>query len=131
MKKTIVLILSILVISVFLIKLTMFLQKEKPPIQTVLPTPTPIDINTSTIDPNRHPDTLPEELLKAEENFVKKTPILQKLPYGNPYFSVDYINEQHLIIISKTINKQQDYQEAKKWFVENNIDISKITIEYK
>lgn len=72
-----------------------------------------------------------EEFLKREREFLRKTPILQKLPFGNPNFEVEYISEQHLIVYAKTQNKEQDYQIAKQWFSDNGIDTSKINIEYK
>lgn len=71
------------------------------------------------------------EYKKEEAEFIKKTPILQKLPAISPFFTINYVNEQYLIIKSDTPDKERDFQSARNWFVENDIDISNIKIEYK
>ncbi len=73
----------------------------------------------------------PEEYQRAEEEFVKSHPILQRLPVDSLYFGIEYKSEKHLIIHSKTNDKERDYGESKKWFVQNRVDPTGIRIEYK
>ncbi|GEM_PF-4090985 len=107
--------------------------QQKPPIISSQPTPT-IFIPQSTPTPTpqgkgRGFET--EEFLQEQRESVANTPILQKLPADSSFFSIEYINEQHLIVYAETPNKDRDYEEARKWFVENNIDIQGIILEYK
>lgn len=71
------------------------------------------------------------EFKQAEKEFIDSTPLLQKLPANSAYFDIEYKDEQHLTVLAKTANQPRDYQIAKDWFVENDIDLSKITVEYK
>ncbi len=133
-KKTIFLIIFLLILVICLFFFSQFKKQTQPATPVVIPTPT-IFIQTNTPGTN-----LPlqggghetQEFKQAERDFLKNTPILQSLPSEDlPFFSIGYIDETHLVVYSKTTNTQRDYQEAKKWFVENNIDIGKITIDYK
>lgn len=132
-KKTIAFIAFLFVITVFLVIIAQLKQQEPVVMPTSLPTPTPIPQSTQFTTPlieGGGRET--KEFKQAEREFLASTPILQSLPSEDlPFFSIEYINETHLIIHSKTTNKQRDYEEAKKWFVENNIDTYKITLEYK
>ncbi len=71
------------------------------------------------------------EYQNREKEFLQKTPILQKLPFNTPYFEIEYLSEQQLIVHAKTQDKNRDFQVAQSWFKENDIDTSKIQIEYK
>ncbi len=73
----------------------------------------------------------PASYQRGENDFVKNTPILQKLPAMSSYFYIIYISEKHLEVHSKTTEKQRDYQIAKNWFKDNNINTDTILIEYK
>ncbi len=66
-----------------------------------------------------------------EKEYLEKTPLLQKLPYDQQYFSVEYLSETHLIIHARTSDKARDYQAAKNWFIENGIDTSTIKMDYQ
>lgn len=133
MKKTLLLTLLLSGATILLVLMAVFLRTKELPTRTTIPVPTPLRLKSTTpiTTPARHPNILPKELLKTEEDFLEQTPILQKLPYGHPYFIIDYISETHLIVYSKTTDREIDYQEARSWFAENDIDISKILIEYK
>lgn len=85
----------------------------------------------SSIQPKEGVGSETEEFQNAEREFLEKTPLLQKLPYDQQYFTVEYISETELIIHARTSNKARDYQAAKNWFVENGIDTSTINIEYQ
>ena len=82
-------------------------------------------------DPKQKFGGVTEEYKKEQRKFVEQTPILQKLPVKSTYFSIEYIDEEHLVVVAKTSNKSRDYQIAKNWFIENNINFDKINIEYK
>ena len=114
-KKTVLLILALILILVVILVVQTFVEKDQRP-----PSPLPSGIGTET-----------EEYKKAEQEYFKSTPVLQKLPANNPYFSIEYVNEQHLIVYPKIEEREQAYQAAREWFAYNGIDINNITIEYK
>lgn len=134
-KKVVILIGILILILICLIILSLTLKKSQKLITTVSPFPK-LSSNPEIIP---HPSVLrpmggglePPEFINSELNYVNKTPILQKLPANNTFFEIGYVDEQHLVVFSKTGNKDRDYQTAKNWFIENNIDISTINIEYR
>lgn len=99
------------------------------------PSPTPLLPRDIPLPPNPEPGKelggASDEYKREALEFIQKTPVLQKLPAASPFFAISYINEQHLIIKSKTDNKERDYQMAKAWLVQNDIDIGSIKLEYK
>lgn len=99
------------------------------PIPTVTLFPTPLSPTKSPSDQGIGGED--KEFLDEREAFYTSHPILQKIPLDNPFFSIEYISEAHLIIHSETDNIQRDFQEAQRWFEDNNIDTTKILLEYK
>jgi Tol biopolymer transport system component len=77
-----------------------------------------------------HPPCVPADTIQALQS-QQHVPILQRLPFHNPFFSVEYISEEHLIIHARTADKSRDYQQARKWFADNDINISEVILEYK
>lgn len=127
-KKIIIITITILIC---LLLATLWLGKSNKP-ANILPSPVitaPIETPLPTIRPGGGYQT--PEFLEKEKAFIKRTPLLQRLPYDATYFEVEYIDEQRLIIYSKTDDKQRDFESARSWFVENGIDLSQITVEYK
>ena len=130
-KKTIITILIILIIPLAIILILRSLTNppisNNNPLSVVIASPEPSasPIIQSGIGDNS------SEFLEWEKNFLEQTPVLQHLPFDHPDFEISYINEQHLVIHSKTSNKQRDYQGAKDWYTANGIDISKIQFDYK
>lgn len=93
--------------------------------------PPPSYFTQPTIIPTRRPNILPQDIIEQERRFLEQTPILQKLPARSTFFSVEYVDERHLIVHAKTDNKNRDYEQARGWFSENAIDTRNIVIEYK
>lgn len=129
MKKKIFIFISVLIVvgaGIFFSVGEFMRMNRTPIIPAPFPTPTPVSIPT----PTRSPNILPKEILEAEREFLKQTPILQKLPANSPYFTIEYISEAYLIVHTKTTDKARDYEKAKEWFVENKINIRTIRVEY-
>lgn len=132
-----ILIIIVLLASIAIILFTLRVTQQKPspapspePVIRFKPSPktTPFPIVT---DPKQRFGGVSEDYKKEQKEFIEQTPILQKLPATSPYFGIEYISEQSLVVHSKTEDKERDYQVAKDWFAQNNIDISKIQIDYK
>lgn len=132
-----ILIIIVLLVSIVIILFTLRATQQKPsqapspePVIRFKPSPeaTPSPIVT---DPKQRFGGVSEEYKKEQKEFTEQTPILQKLPVDSSYFGIEYVSEQHLIVHAKTDDKERDYQAAKDWFTQNNIDISKIQIEYR
>lgn len=128
MKKIFILIAVLILILIVLLLIKL---KTQPPTPSVPPTPTFSSTPATLIPPKTGVGIESLEYKKAEEEYIKSTPILQKLPANSAYFSIEYIDEQHLIVLSKTSDKTRDYQAAKNWFIENDVNFDKINIEYK
>lgn len=96
---------------------------------SVLPAPTTVPLEIPKTKNGAGVET--EEFKAAEKKYIEEHPILQKLPAENYYFGVEYIDESKLIIHSKTEDKNRAQAEAKAWFILNDIDESKIKVEYK
>ncbi len=130
MKKMFILI----AILIFILVILLFIKlKSQTPTPSPSFSPTPIpSITPAILTPSKTGAGIEStEYKKAEEEYIKSTPILQKLPVKSTYFSIEYIDEEHLVVVAKTSNKSRDYQIAKNWFIENNINFDKINIEYK
>ena len=118
----------------FLLLLNRILQKPQitqiPPIlmQEQSSTPTPV-INQQLIPSGFSNPSI--EYIQQHADYIKQTPVLQKLPAHSDLYGIIYNDEQHLIVYSKVVDKDSAYTAAKKWFSDNNIDISKISIDYK
>lgn len=129
-------ILIIILFCIVILILTLVLLRSKPPQPSPQPilqqTPTPAALPTpaTTIPPGSGIGGESEAYKRDQLEFAQQHPILQKLPYGHPFFSVEYFSETHMAIYSKTTNRERDYQAARDWFKENGIDISEITLEY-
>lgn len=132
MKNTKILIIILFLVGIGLLMVVMLSSQKAPspspqPIkQFIPPSPTP----QPTIPPGSGIGGEGEAYKGDQLEFANQHPILQKLPYGQPFFSVEYFSETHMAIYPKTTDKERDYQAARDWFKENNIDISKITLEY-
>ena len=119
-------------LTLFVLRLPQQESQEPSPKPIIKFEPSPILTPSPQItDPKQKFGGVTEEYKKEQRKFVEQTPILQKLPANSPYFGIEYISEQSLAVYSKTEDKERDYQAAKNWFIKNNIDISKITVEYK
>lgn len=132
-----ILIIIVLLVSIVIILFTLRVIQQKPS-QTPSPEPvirfepSPKATSSPTItDPKKRFGGVSEDYKKEQKEFIEQTPILQKLPADSPYFGIEYISEKHLIVRSKTSDKERDYQAAREWFAQNNLDISQIQIEYK
>lgn len=131
-KKTLLLIiflgLLLTVLTVVVLTAQRKITTSTPSIVTFSPAPTPTPIVTPT---QQGIGIETQEYKQAEKEYVNQSPILQKLPVISIFFSIDYIDETHLTVHSKTSDKQRGYQAAKNWFVDNRVDISKILIDYR
>lgn len=134
MSKKIILLIIFLIFLLIMLVIVSLSQNKKAPNSIPTPTSSPkIGVpnlpDLSTPKPGAGIET--PEFKQAEKEFIDNTPILQKLPANSTYFDIEYKDERHLSVLSKTDNKVRDYQVAKNWFIENNIDINQITVEYK
>lgn len=133
-KKVLLLIIILIFLIAILLIINLFANKQgtkqSPTPVISAPTPSPVVFPSASISRQGVGIETPQ-YKQAEEKYIQNSPILQKLPFNETFFSIDYINEQHLVIHAKTADKERDYQAARNWFVENGISIDKITIEYK
>lgn len=124
--------LGIVAIALLFIKFNNVQRISQPtPSIPTIPTATPVKIQTTVIPEKTGVGIETEGFKQGQLDFARDHPILQKLPFGNPFFSIEYLSETHLIVHAKTRDQTRDYQEAKKWFIENSIDTSKVVVEYK
>lgn len=133
-KKILILILILAGILVVFLTLNIFSKQPAPSSQQ----PTPFPVIPAPILPTASPTPADigkgfesEEYKRAEQKFIDEHPLLQKLPAKSEYFSIEYIDEQHLVVHSKTENKTRDYESVKDWFKVLGVDLNKIAVEYK
>ncbi len=125
----IVLLIAILAL-VFLMKASQTPQTSfVPPViqQQAQPSTTPFSFRETPPPGFSNPS---KEYLDQHAAYIKQTPILQKLSRSDLY-GIEYIDEQHLNVYSKIPDKESAYNAARKWFLDNNIDITKIEIKYQ
>lgn len=132
-----IIVVVLLLLLLFWILFFLSTSKKNPP-KTILPPPTPVPVEipeTTPLPPLQGRGTEPEWWQKLSDDYVKNTPILQKLPINSPFFDVEYISEDHLIIHSKTNDKNRALLEAQAWLddLQENyqLDTSKVKLEYK
>jgi|SRR3989344_1858663 len=123
----IIIVTLLLAVVVFLFPTKVSKQKKPLPI----PTTAPISYPSPGVPLKQGAGSEPEEYQKAEEEFVKSHPILQRLPPDSPYFDIEYISEKHLVVYPRVSNKNEAYEAARVWFLQNKIDLSKVKIEYR
>lgn len=128
----------VVILAITIIGTLVLLNTRKPTSQPyVLPSPfanSPFPFVTgpgSFLNQASNSGYLTPQAISGEKDFIQQTPILQKLPFDDPYFYGEYISETHIIIHARTSNKDRDYQAARNWFVENGIDYDKIQLEYR
>lgn len=131
-----ILILILILAGILIVLLALSISPDQPAPSSQQPTPSPV-IPTPTL-PTLSPTPTDtgkgfesEEYKRAEQKFIDEHPLLQKLPAKSEYFSIEYMDEQHLVVHSKTENKTRDYESAKDWFKVLGVDLNKISIEYK